>query len=391
MLRGFYKIFPAVFLTFALLLAAGRYRYSRIYVSPGNEIGPALEYFVSLHDTSVVKGKACFITNDKALSFDFDRMAEVFQEIAGSGDGILVLYGRENDLLRKYMNLLMLRGIPGHFLKYSDLGVSELFKYGRAYVFLPGLDFAFGEDVQALIRILNICSLKGSDLQVIDFPNLFSGEKIAVPFCRIKVFGFDLPYMYGMTTGELALMINEVYLRRPVDLRIIAVTGYSRNLWYDELGLRWYLDNYGVSTMKDALMYAVREIFAKSNVLLDENYVIKAEWLDNDGLVERLNQEGIKGVIFKKVRDYGIEGVGISVVDRFDFNPVMACYRILSLVSRIYPHRFRMEDKGCKEEVFGFDMGMYIESGYDFGRFEKSLAGKLNRFLSLRSRYLIYR
>lgn len=391
MLRGLYKIFFVIILVPGLLFEVGKYRYSKVYIPTGKEVGPALDYFISFRDTAVVRGKECFITNDKALSFDFDRVVGIFRKVVEKGGNVLILYEKENDLLKKYMSLLVLKGVPGNFLKYSDLGVSELLKCDRVYIFLPGMDFAFGEDLQVLVKVLNACSFRGSSLWVIDFPNLFSGEKIAVPFCRIKVFDFELPYMYGMTLGELALMLNEVYLKKPVDLRIIAVSNYNRKLWYDELGLRWYLDYYDIATMKDALMCAAREIFRCSNLEIDENYVIKAEWLNNREFIEKLNRQRMKGVKFERVKSHDIEGVGICITDRSDFNPVLVCCQTLSLASRMYPHRFRMENEIGEKGMFDFNVKVYVESGYDFDKFEKLLSGRLNRFLSLRSRYLIYR
>ena len=81
---------------------------------------------------------------------------------------------------------------------------------------------------------------------VLDRPNPLTGVKIEGRPLDMKykspVGRFPIPYVHGLTVGELAQMINgEGWLEDGLkcNLTVIPMKGWKRDMWYDETGLFW--------------------------------------------------------------------------------------------------------------------------------------------------------
>ena len=79
---------------------------------------------------------------------------------------------------------------------------------------------------------------------VLDRPNPIGGLKIegnVVEDGYISfVSQFKIPYLYGLTCGELALMLNgEQMLSKPCNLHVVKMKGWKRKMDYVQTGLQW--------------------------------------------------------------------------------------------------------------------------------------------------------
>ena len=50
---------------------------------------------------------------------------------------------------------------------------------------------------------------------------------------------YDIPYVYGLTPGELAEWINAKFLPRPCRLTVISMRGWARPMVWEDTGLKW--------------------------------------------------------------------------------------------------------------------------------------------------------
>lgn len=75
---------------------------------------------------------------------------------------------------------------------------------------------------------------------------------------------FGLPARYGMTVGELALLINNKWIENPAKLTIIGMKGYKRNENFDPL--TWVLPSPNMPTLDTALVYPGMGIFEQTNL-----------------------------------------------------------------------------------------------------------------------------
>jgi len=143
----------------------------------------------------------------------------------------------------------MLEGIDVMVYDIQDVGA-------RSYTFISTLGL-----------VMEACATKGIEVMVLDRPNPLGGNKIEgcyveQPFNSF-VSQYRIPYVYGLTVGELAMMINEEGLNRgqkgdqePVKCRlsVIPMEGWTRDMVYEDTGLPWVLPSPNIP-FKDSPMY----------------------------------------------------------------------------------------------------------------------------------------
>jgi uncharacterized protein YbbC (DUF1343 family) len=157
------------------------------------------------------------------------------------------LYGRTKKPTRQ-----MLRGIDALVIDLQDIGV-------RSFTF-----------VSAMRRTLEGCFEHDVEVIVLDRPNPLGGEKVDgplldAPWARNNYVGaFRVPYVHGLTIGELAKMTKDApsldlpdELRARGKLTVIPMRGWSRAMRWLETGLKWIPPSSGIKDFDTALGYAM--------------------------------------------------------------------------------------------------------------------------------------
>lgn len=197
----------------------------------------------------------------------------------------------------------MLEGIDVMVYDIQDVGA-------RSYTFISTLGL-----------VMEACASKGIEVMVLDRPNPLGGNKIEgcyveQPFNSF-VSQYRIPYVYGLTVGELAMMINEEGLNRgqkgdqePVKCRlsVIPMEGWTRDMLYEDTGLPWVLPSPNIP-FKDSPMYYASsgicgELYGFMNIGIGYTLpfqIFGALWLDPDKLKERLESYGLEGISFRTI------------------------------------------------------------------------------------------
>ena len=119
-------------------------------------------------------------------------------------------------------------------LKDIDVLVYDIQDNGcRSYTFISTMGLA-----------MEACAELGKEFVVLDRPNPISGNKIegnlTEPDCVSFVSQFPIPYLYGLTPGELARYLNEESLLKngvKVDLTVVPMEGYDRSMDFRATGM----------------------------------------------------------------------------------------------------------------------------------------------------------
>ncbi len=103
----------------------------------------------------------------------------------------------------------------------------------RSYTFISTLGYVMDEAAKDNVQVI-----------VLDRPNPLGGVRIEGPrldssFNPSFVGLYNIPYVYGLTPGELALWINAKYLDKPCRLSIISMKGWIRPMVWEDTGLKW--------------------------------------------------------------------------------------------------------------------------------------------------------
>ena len=197
----------------------------------------------------------------------------------------------------------MLEGIDVMVYDIQDVGA-------RSYTFISTLGL-----------VMEACAAKDIEVMVLDRPNPLGGNK--VEGCYVEqpfnsfVSQYRIPYVYGLTVGELANLINEEGLNRgqkgdqePVKckLTVVPMEGWTRDMIYEDTGLPWVLPSPNIP-FKDSPMYYASsgisgELYGFMNIGIGYTLpfpVFGALWLDPDKLKERLESYGLQGISFRTI------------------------------------------------------------------------------------------
>ena len=197
----------------------------------------------------------------------------------------------------------MLEGIDVMVYDIQDVGV-------RSYTFISTLGL-----------VMEACGEKGIEVVVLDRPNPLGGNKIegcyVEPGFHSFVSQYKIPYVYGLTPAEVALLINAEGLNRgqkgdqkpaKCKLTVIPMEGWTRDMLYEETGLPWVLPSPNIPFKESAMYYAASgvcgELYGFMNIGIGYTLPFQlfgATWLDPLKLKKRLESYGLNGVSFRTI------------------------------------------------------------------------------------------
>lgn len=210
----------------------------------------------------------------------------------------------------------------------------------------------------------------GKELIVLDRPNPLGGLKVEGNLteddCISFVSQFKIPYVYGLTCGELALLLNgERMLTGGVQckLTVIKMKGWKRRMDYTATGLQWISSSPHIPHPHSAFFYPVSGILGELGYMsIGVGYTIPfqmfaAPWAEADKLADALNDLHVPGVIFRPIylkpfysvgKGEQLQGVQVHITNyaRAPLSPLQ--FLVMQEVARLWPERavFDHADKG---------------------------------------------
>ncbi len=210
----------------------------------------------------------------------------------------------------------------------------------------------------------------GKELVVLDRPNPLGGLKVEGNLveddCISFVSQFKIPYLYGLTCGELALLLNGERMLADgaqCKLTVIKMKGWKRRMDYSATGLQWIPSSPHIPHAHTAYFYPVSGILGELGYLsIGVGYTIPfqmfaSQWMDAARLADALNALQVPGVIFRPIhlqpfysvgKGEQLQGVQVHITDyaRAPLSPLQ--FLVMQEVARLWPERavFDHADKG---------------------------------------------
>lgn len=210
----------------------------------------------------------------------------------------------------------------------------------------------------------------GKEFIVLDRPNPLGGLKIEGNLteddCISFVSQFKIPYIYGLTCGELANLINEEGMLKngvKCNLSVVKMKGWKRKMDYVQTGLQWIPSSPHVPHTNSPFFYPVSGILGEFGyVSIGVGYTIPfqmfaAPWIKADEMADAMNALKLPGVIFRPIyakpfysvfSGQQIEGVQVHITDvqKAPLSPIN--FLFMQEMARLYPdHKvFEKADKG---------------------------------------------
>ncbi|MBQ8100016.1 MAG: DUF1343 domain-containing protein [Paludibacteraceae bacterium] len=242
--------------------------------------------------------------------------------------------------------------------------------------------------ISTLGNLMEACAECGKPLVVLDRPNPLGGEKIEG--CLVEdgycsfVSQFRIPYVYGLTCGELARLLNEEGLptaepraraaagRGKCDLTVVPMQGWRRSMTWEETGLPWVISSPHIPEAETAVFYPVTGIFGELGYLsIGVGYTLPfrlfaAEWVNADSLADAMNALQLPGTLFRPIhfnpyyavgKGSTLQGVQIYFTDYRRARLSDVQFLLVQEMMRLWPEhdvfalcnrqRFSMFDKVC--------------------------------------------
>lgn len=254
-------------------------------------------------------------------------------------------------------------------LKDVDVLIYDIQDIGcRSFTFISTMGLA-----------MEACAELGKEFMVLDRPNPVGGNivegNLTEPDCVSFVSQFEIPYLYGLTPGELAIMLNEEGMLeggRKVNLTVIPVDGWKRDMEFRETGMPWVLPSPHIPNPEAAVYYPVSGILGELGYMsIGVGYtepfkLFAAEWTDAEELSRRMNALELPGLMFRPIhikpfysvgQGKNLQGIEVYVTDKnvaplslvqfyvmqemADMNPDKATFK----EGNADPKRFNMFDK----------------------------------------------
>ncbi|MGM0546214.1 MAG: exo-beta-N-acetylmuramidase NamZ family protein [Bacteroidota bacterium] len=192
---------------------------------------------------------------------------------------------------------------------------------------------------------------------VLDRPNPLGGNMVEgfVPELESDSFVglYPIPVTHGMTTGELAKMIQgESYLDNleNMDLEVLENRGWSRDMLWPDMNLEWIPPSPNIPDFETALIYPGACLFEATHISEGRGthspfILIGAPWADGEALAAELNDKNLPGLEFEpsvftpesiegmstepKLEGEELEGIRYKVTDKEKVEPVAAGIHVL--------------------------------------------------------------
>jgi uncharacterized protein YbbC (DUF1343 family)/CubicO group peptidase (beta-lactamase class C family) len=195
---------------------------------------------------------------------------------------------------------------------------------------------------------------------VLDRPNPINGVSVEGSLAEEDKLAFiaahTVPVRYGLTIGELGLMMNA---ERKIgsDVRVIKMENWSRSMWFDQTGQIWVNPSPNMRSLNQATLYPGIGLLETTNLSVGRGTdtpfeIIGAPWLDGQRLAKYLNERNLKGVRFVPIKfkpnasvfkDENVGGVNIIVTNRNEFEPVRTGIEIAIALRTLYPTDWQVD------------------------------------------------
>ncbi len=266
--------------------------------------------------------------------------------------------------------------------------------------------------------IMETAAKYNKEVVILDRPNPLGGERVEGAIVKNGFSSFvsryKIPYIYGLTCGELALLLNNEGLlknKAKCKLQVVKMEGWKRSMTFDKTNLQWVPTSPHVPTWQTAFYYASTGILGE----LEPNTIgigytlpfqtLATENISADKLSEAMNKLNLEGIIFRPIyfkpyymQKKGKQMQGVQVhITNFNKAPLtdIQFYFIQEAhkIDKNYnpfkgnEKKFRMFDVNCGSDFFRKN----LMKNYNYADSLKHFWHKgCNEFKALSEKYYLY-
>lgn len=236
-------------------------------------------------------------------------------------------------------------------LKDVDVLIYDIQDIGcRSFTFISTMGLA-----------MEACAENNKEFMVLDRPNPLGGDivegNLVEDSCISFVSQYPIPYLYGLTPGELAKYLNEEGLlkeKMKVNLTVVPMDGWKRKMTFRDTDMPWVLPSPHIPNPEAAIYYPVTGIlgelyYMSIGVGYTEPFkLFCAEWINAADLANNLNALNLPGILFRPIhikpfystgQGKNLQGVEVYVTDK-DLAPLaLTQFYVMQELAALYPDK----------------------------------------------------
>uniref|UniRef100_A0A7V2ZKY7 DUF1343 domain-containing protein n=1 Tax=Ignavibacterium album TaxID=591197 RepID=A0A7V2ZKY7_9BACT len=216
--------------------------------------------------------------------------------------------------------------------------------------------------------VMEAAAENDKEVVILDRPNPLGGNRIEGNLVEDGFYSFvsqfSIPYIHGLTVGELAMLLNEEGLlanKVKCKLSIIKMDGWNRSMYFEETGLPWVLTSPHIPHPYSAFYYAASGIVGELRgvISIGIGYTLPfqtfaAEWINSVELANKMNSFELPGVVFRPItykpyyafgKDKMLNGVQIHILDYDAVELIPIQFYLLQAVNELYGKNLIIEGK----------------------------------------------
>jgi uncharacterized protein YbbC (DUF1343 family) len=267
-----------------------------------------------------------------------------------------------------------------------------------------------------VVYLLEAAAQTDKTVVILDRPNPIDGRhvegNVLDPRYASFVGPYPLPMRHGLTLGELMLLYNsehEIGCR----LNVVTMTGWDRNRFFEDTGVPWVMPSPNMPLVETAVVYPGQVILEGTNLSEGRGTtrpfeIFGAPYVNPPEVLAHVEKDALAGAIFREIAFKPTfnkwageicQGFQIHVTDRSVYRPYRSTLAVLSAMVKLYPERFHWSDppyeyvydKPPVDVILGNDsVRRDLEQGRSVMDMEQEWQPELERFLRIRSRFLLY-
>lgn len=255
---------------------------------------------------------------------------------SNSGIRFYSLYGKTRKPTPK-----MLRDIDVLVFDIQDIGL-------RSYTYMSTMGLA-----------MEAAGEQGIDFIVLDRPNPLGGQKIDGNILDQRFSSFigmyPIPYVHGLTPGELATLINESkWMNSMCKLSVIKLGNWKRNMSWKDTKLNWIPPSPNVPKSTTPIFMVATGIMGELGIFsigIGTDFpfeLMGAPWIQKDQFIEKMNQLNLPGVSFDPVtfsptkglfKGEEVQGVHIKITDLERAELIKIQFHFMEIHQQLYPDK----------------------------------------------------
>lgn len=278
-------------------------------------------------------------------------------------------------------------------------------------------------------HVMELAAQCGKPAVLVDSPNPMRGDIVEgnLPdptYAARTMSRSNIPYVWhpapitlrhGMTSGELALMARH-HLKLDLDLRIIKMEGWQRDMWWDDTGLVYVLTDPSIYNLAVNLGHLCTGLFQGTTLAwgigtAEPFCVLGAPWISDDRALRAMSEHKLPGVTWSRAfflprwdepgrsgflwrRFFGkpCNGIRIHFTDRDAVRIAQVQVTLLVEFLRLYPGQFDLISENdqfdCRLE--DLQWSRRLKEGEGIERILREWKQMSSKFEQMRKPYLLY-